>query len=121
MTANPSLIELAALVEAAAGPDRELDLAIWRSRPGAPTDAQGRVPLAWLHCYTASLDTALTLVPEGWSISMHLSENRQHPVVKLGRSYPTNATIAQEAITLPGAVCAAALRAIAASAGGVDG
>lgn len=114
------LLELAERVEAAEGPDRELDraiaplLGIRVVDEGPPLgrcyyDERGHgVPLP---LFTSSLDAAMMLVPEGWSISMHLSEKGLYPVVKLGRSYPTNATVAQEGHPLPLTVCAAALRA----------
>jgi hypothetical protein len=64
------LIELAARVEAAEGPDRELDALIYRALAGFPTEhwfrygethlTDERVPFV-----TASLDAAMTLVPEG--------------------------------------------------------
>ena len=60
------LLVLADRVEAAAGPDRDIDLAIWRL--GDPRseeiEASGRKPLDWLHCYTDSLNDAKTLVPK---------------------------------------------------------
>jgi hypothetical protein len=50
--------ELIARLEAATGPDRDLDVAIIDALfPGAR-----KFPLE----YTASIDAALTLVPEGW-------------------------------------------------------
>lgn len=57
---------LIARLEAATGPDRELDIAIWHYL-GNPKE---RTPLLWVGCYTSSIDAALTLVPEGhdWSI-----------------------------------------------------
>jgi len=58
------LMELASRVEAAEGPDRELDndIARWLMRDlnWHSSDCLGR--------YTASIDDAMTLVPEGWAI-----------------------------------------------------
>lgn len=58
------LMELASRVEAGEGPDRELDKAI------ATALGYGRWYAAWHPSwgYTASLDAAMTLVPEGWAI-----------------------------------------------------
>ena len=62
-------------LEAATGPDRDLDIAIWRAglRPDAPATF---VPLPWLHNYTSSIDDALTLVPEGWKWSLFSADDR---------------------------------------------
>lgn len=85
--ADTTLLELADRCEAASGPDRGLDEAIygalvtvrtegpashphvWHSFLGKPraTDA----PTPW---FTASIDAALTLKPEGWRVSA-LTEN----------------------------------------------
>jgi hypothetical protein len=61
-----ALIDLAARSEAATGPDRELDLAVWRAiDPNASDlDAKGKVLLPWLWCVTSSVDAAMTLVPD---------------------------------------------------------
>jgi hypothetical protein len=71
MTTPDSLKQLAERVEAATGPDRELDEAICAAlyptyelpyaARCAPTHIQSIVPR-----YSASLDAAMTLVPEGW-------------------------------------------------------
>lgn len=50
------LTELAARCEAATGPDRELDALI-----------ESAIPRFGLYRYTASIDAAMTLVPEGWT------------------------------------------------------
>lgn len=57
-----NLIELAARVEGLSGPDREVDLKImrWAMNIGGPAENA-------LH-YTASLDAAMSLVPEGWNV-----------------------------------------------------
>ena len=67
MTKREELLALAEWCEAATGPDREIELAIWRLTDlGAPeVEEAGKVPLPWLKNYTASLDAAVTLVPEG--------------------------------------------------------
>lgn len=61
--------------------------------------------------FTASLDAALTLVPEGWSVSVSINERHTWGQATMGRSYPTNKTIATEHRTPALALCAAALRA----------
>jgi hypothetical protein len=75
-----TLTELAARCEAATGPDRELDAEIAAKLCGgsavSPIDLSGRYwkPGARGFCiapaYTASIDAALTLVPEGWGWHM---------------------------------------------------
>lgn len=81
---------LAARVEAATGPDRELDAAVVRAiHPGAviePYCAGDDEPVVFhaaplvnnkaeLPAYTASIDDAMTVVPEGWHVS-YASEDR---------------------------------------------
>lgn len=62
-----TLLELAERCEAATGPDRELDRAIfeWLTLVDGfvPDRAHQSYPQ---YAYTASLDAAMTLVPEGW-------------------------------------------------------
>jgi hypothetical protein len=121
------MTDLIARLEAASGPSRELDEAIARHL-GAPLDRHESgdfwrltEPWAgWSHHYpmpkfTASIDNALTLVPEGWSRQVGDSENRMHAQAVLGRSYPTNRNVYVEARTMPIALCIAALRARSAS------
>jgi hypothetical protein len=62
MTDPATLLALAERCEQAAGPDAGLDLAIWTSLLDTPGF---RPPSPWRTDYTASLDAALTLVPEG--------------------------------------------------------
>jgi len=64
MTDHATLITLADRCEQAAGPDDGLDLAIWTSFLDTPGF---RPPSPWRTDYTASLDAAVTLVPEGWT------------------------------------------------------
>ena len=72
-----TLDELIAALEAATGPDRELDEVIATLNAGATREVQqsGRVAYHkdgfWISIgevkpYTSSIDAALTLVPEGW-------------------------------------------------------
>lgn len=101
-----NLLELAAKVEAAEGPDRELDAEIWLAcTPGATRDqwsyihnATGREchvdetrdashRLVIIPAYTSSVDAAMMLVPEGWFWRVGHSTlyagwahlNRKHP------------------------------------------
>ena len=121
------LIELAERVEALAGPDREVDFAIartlgWRE-VGNPTCAMGLMG-RWYHPdgkmtdhlgsprYTASLDAAMTLVPEGNDALVRLFPNGKGGA----HVYPgMRATLPMiSAVTPPLALTAAALRALAA-------
>jgi hypothetical protein len=113
-----------------AGPNREADAAIaldldnWRCRfdqgyrhwSGGPHDASWtREGADYPPSYTESVDVALALVARllpKWSIRMSLSEGYRYPVVTMGRSYPTNATVAMEHHTLPLAILAALVAAI---------
>lgn len=120
MTDKEKLIELAARCEAAEGPDRELDKAISRAvnggrLPTEPVAFSGRGVVSVVATiippnFTASLDAAMTLVPEGWFIilddlgadglplaTLHTPE-RMRKVVGIARN-----------LTL--ALCAAALKA----------
>jgi hypothetical protein len=58
-----TFIELAERCEAAEGPDRELDRAI---ELAIFPDRISPCPTVELLAYSASLDAAMTLVPEGW-------------------------------------------------------
>jgi hypothetical protein len=100
-----TLLELAGRCERATGPDRELDTEIGKAveaEPFAICD-YGNVPV--FASFTASLDAAMTLVPEGlkWGIG-----NPQD-----GYSYATmgNLPRAVRAATPALALCAASLRA----------
>lgn len=56
--------ELIKRLEVATGPDRALEIDIWRQF--SPNAKEGFEPLPWLACYTSSIDAALQLVPEGF-------------------------------------------------------
>lgn len=59
---------------------------------------------------TASLDAAMSLVPEGWGVKLHVSENGLHSNVCLARSHPTNLAAYGDAAAPAIALCAAALK-----------
>lgn len=72
-----------------------------------------------LPMFTDSLDCAVEMVGAvlpNWSLQLGMSEGLKHPVVVMGRSYPTNLRIAVEHRTAPLAVCAALLTALLAQA-----
>ena len=114
---NADLLKLAASCEQARGPDRELDAAIckalgwktWERTDGKPWEAQN-IERGWFNmpAFTASLDAAMTLVPEGWSVALHAhSENENRACVYYGLAAETFSYAATPALAL----CAAALRA----------
>lgn len=118
------LLDLAARCEAAEGPDRELDCAIdallgWRQMPN-PTHAGGLIDMMigpdgkterrTVPAYTASLDAAMTLVPEGsddWAIADLLQAAIQRWKTEAWRERKADA----DRRDLARFVCAAALRA----------
>ena len=121
MTATrAALLELATRVEQASGPDEHLDCAIalatgwepaasWVGMLLSPAGEWGCLP-----SFTASLDAALTLVPAGWDWC--LSRGSGEPAIAsmapaMGVDGPMS-TAATPALAL----CAAALRALAAEA-----
>ena len=131
MTDRATLLALADRCEQAAGPDRELDVAIARALgwkplyrddyskwwpPAAVADARERKrsilhhPTQPLPAFTANLDAAVTLVPEGWAWVVGSSvEGELKPAAQLKASDGGN-VMAFAAIPAL-AICAAALRA----------
>jgi hypothetical protein len=139
---NQSLIALAARVEAATGPDRELDLAIsvaidyrdvfngplykpyagdWRWGAGGDeiehwTSSGKRDgfldPAQFVPRWTASLDAAMTLVPEGMQWFKERGAYVPNIAVIQG---PTCSFVGETDSTFALALCAAALRARGAS------
>jgi hypothetical protein len=117
--------ELIERLEKATGPDRELDGAIALSlgwtfqkmkgdskpyyrKPGETTYyMRSEVP-----AYTASIDAALTLVPEGWAYQLTLLfEPRVHGNQQAIVWPPDKASPVSGAPTMPLAICIAALKA----------
>jgi hypothetical protein len=109
----PDLSDLIARVEAASGPDRELDLAIAEAagvKHGHTCDDNGIIHPCWGNVlrYSASLDAAVSLVPGGmaWTVlAISGAEPATHsPSAVVSRYHALAATPAL-------ALCAAALRA----------
>lgn len=130
MAENP-LIALAARCEAAEGANRELDCLIatalgWREVPN-PTFAGGLVG-RWYRAdgtmsdhfgvprYTALLDAAMTLVPEGWIVALEIfPEEGSEALLRDDRINPVRLSNQEASAATPAlALCAAALRARAA-------
>lgn len=106
------LEELAARVEAATGPDRELDGAIGRAVGATPLMMCDTGNVEIFASFTASLDAALTLVPEGWFWQVGQGNHAwaavyENPIAPSMRVDPIAATPAL-------ALCSASLQAIAA-------
>ncbi len=138
---SKALLVLAERCEAATGADRELDCLLWAEDNALTLEWQGHCLVAgsqgvigWIDpgkdqrnfscnrsdrcfgrikAYTASLDAALTLVPEGWQ--WVVSQQFGQPFAGCGGS-PTDGWLAWhvDAATPALALCAAALRARAA-------
>lgn len=115
MASEAELLALALACEKASGPDRELDGSI-----GMTVQTPGhyrKTP------YTASLDAAMTLVPEGWPEFSLTSDAAPPWRADLGRhtddgSYDHESDMAMgRGATAELAVCVAALRARAAAIG----
>lgn len=110
------LSELAARVEAATGPDRELDARITVALDGLGEWGELRrsgyaIQDFKAPPYTASLDAAMTLVPEGWFIN-RLNEDigeRRFESTLYRRKPPLNGKEGSGA-SFALALCAAALR-----------
>lgn len=139
MTDKAKLLELAERVEAATGPDRRLDIEIlvtidWREpdwEEGERTaremaERHGLVYLTsrsvegfnstWRHLprLTASLDAAMTLVPEGWCQTKRVFYAVGPTKVRVSMFDENSLGQTALAATEPLAICAAALRARAA-------
>jgi hypothetical protein len=127
------LNELAARVEALAGPDREMDILIALAQPGRffnagpkydgapdrigminPDGSQslpGNAPDMLVPRYTASIDAAMTLVPKGWDWFIGncggIISASVNPTVQ---PFPVECDITVDAATPALALTAAALR-----------
>lgn len=110
------LLKLAERCEQATGPDRELDYAIADAALGSI-----KPPFRRGYCerYTASLDAAMTLVPEEtrwpWNVTIATAYRSVSVIPNHGDSYGVNDPFCGhsrgKAATVPLAICAAALRA----------
>lgn len=139
MTATrAALLELATRVERASGPDHVLDAHIHCAVRGytmhEDSDPSTGIFAFWtgepwqspcINCsswseVTASLDAALSLVPEGWKWSLHSADDAGKPcaycVPNMGRLPWPEWVTDIDAATPALALCAAALRALAAEA-----
>lgn len=114
------LLSLADRVEGLDGPDSDVDRAVL-----AALGYTWRGMAYWFHDdshiwagsthFTASLDDAVTLVPEGWDYC--LSQGVGEPATVSLAPNMRVAEIMVEAATMPLALCAASLRAIAGGEG----
>lgn len=118
MTDEATLLALADRIEAAEGPDRELDAAIAlaiRYQDCLPCDFNGIKArtggILNAPAFTASLDAAMTLVPEGWTGVIDLTGAAK----LIDARYPNREVRALACATPALALCAAALRARAAN------
>lgn len=120
MTTAQQWLDLAERIEAATGADREIDLAIARLRGVTFLkrnlgDTANYETTYWE--YTASLDAAMTLVPDGWDGVLYLATEYTMPCAQLetpamrARFSMDYEAATGEAVTLPLALCAAACRA----------
>lgn len=125
------LLALAERCEKATGADRELDLAIQCALSGNPwrwSDSRAFEPetvITWdqygagavgnpvcdLEAYTASIDAAMTLVPEGWRVNWAGECPDRRWFVDLIARAANDVTPRLWAANYPLAICAAALRA----------
>lgn len=126
MTKAEQLRAIAYRCEAASGPDRELDHAIYEALGNpvvrcASASTHGTDLVNWAPFYTASLDAAVTLVPSGWAFS--LGSLMGLPLERRWRCHlrdhnepynPATCSWIDSDLTTPAlAICAAALRALA--------
>lgn len=123
MTDSQKLLELAARVEKAEGPVRELDVAIaqavWPQLTHYAPHCRGEEPIFWddpfrkqpCPYFTASIDLALTLVPDGHGGSVHWHPNLMPTAKVWATIHAVQYGIAKSRAL---ALCAAALRARAA-------
>ena len=120
MTTAQQWLDLAERIEAATGADRDIDLAIARLLGVTilkrnNEDTANYETTYWE--YTASLDAAMTLVPDGWDGVLYLATEYTMPCAQLetpamrARFSMDYEAATGEAVTLPLALCAAACRA----------
>ena len=128
-TDRATLLALADRVEAATGPDREMDAEIafavgWRKSRGEWWKPPGGEWGLVLPTFTASLDAALSLVPEGWRWSVDFTQRAPYQdcgradLYAPGSGYKPADVQDVYAATPALALTAAALRALAQEAPG---
>lgn len=114
------MTDLIKRLEETTGPDRKLDFVIMLVADGKdPTEYKLNGQFAdEVPRYTSSLDAALTLVPEGATVEMHLTEKDSYAYVNVLEKVETTdgdefveTPHSGNARTLPIALCIAALRA----------
>lgn len=116
------MTDLATRIEQAEGPSRELDREIAEALQDAIEATTGKCPPLNMRPYTTSLDAAMTLVPEGWSVGMgdlrgytplrwraHLRDHNPASLTAEGHSHIWKEGHSEHGLAL--ALCAAALRA----------
>ena len=104
--------DLIARLEAATGPDRELDRAIAKALGVMPLyQMRGQIGSSWPD-FTDSIDAALTLVPEGWRWHSYYWPRKDEPkIMSLVTSEPHVGIAHGKAATPALAICIAALKA----------
>jgi hypothetical protein len=113
MVDKERLVELAERCEAATGPDRLFDAEIYVALDGERENVDalainGQVG-SWVPEFTASLDAAMQLVPEGWDSSLHANVGEQ----SRARVYSSAGDSRWSYASTPAlALCAAALRSL---------
>jgi len=111
---------LALACEKASGPDRELSCKIAREigYDGGVLGSQTSSPWAWCPDYTASIDAAMTLVPEGlgWRLNVFSKERVAH-IFPDNEDYTGPCLAFSRAASPALALTAAALRALALKSG----
>lgn len=122
MTNRAALEELAARVEALDRPcwqaDAEIKEAVNHSWDYAADWGQRGHEVPRAHAYTASIDAAMTLVPEGWAIKIEIYEDGSYVALFDDRVHPERLPdVGGEAATPALALTAACLRAIAGKEG----
>lgn len=110
------LLDLAQRCEAAEGPDRGLDRNIhqqsivWNLQDGVAI-AMPFIPDERIPHLTASIDSAMMLVPEGWMASLDFLHSERGAAVLFPPDKTSLAAQLARAATPALAICAAALRA----------
>lgn len=118
MTPSDDLQRLVERIEGASAPVRQMDADIARAVGFIPNDAVlDSEGTAWhnrlgtkVPCYTASIDAAMTLVPEGVNIGLHIDHNG-NDCAWSSRAVGWQPQVTAGCVTPALALCAAALRA----------